>query len=360
MITVRKALAQVTPHVSAKTAWRRVIQMARQQPQRHPLAKRAAIDAMLDSGVSPGMDLGALKRALHGCVHGASEAEKSSAFDAVRAWYTLHVPPVFDGRVPIHVEILGVAHPVRGMDEWLETKDGTAVLDAHTAVRLHHHLDNRPVAGGRLRISLAPPGGHRLPSLTRGQRARQPTRHHHTWLPHTDPEGRFSASPRAIAGLHASLLEGCDVIYDPFCGAGADAIGFALIGKRVLASDTDEHRLELAMRNAHHFGVQGSIDFAHRAAADCIASVDPDRRCGVYLDPPWGGPGSTLDVAAALGLVETIPAPVELVLKVPREFPVAQLPAAGGAWNVHLGLDVDMVDRVERLKTLALHRVPRT
>ena len=110
----------------------------------------------------------------------------------------------------------------------------------------------------------------------------------------------------------------------------------------------------------HHFGVQESIDFAHRNAADSIAGVAPDPRIGVYLDPPWGGPGSTLDVAAALSLVETVPAPVELVLKVPREFALAQLPTAGWSWNVHLGLDVEMTDRVERLKTLALHRLSRT
>ena len=358
MITVRKALAGSKPHLSTKTAWRVVIQIARQQTVRGPLAKRAAIDAMLDSAVAVDMDIGLLKRALHECVNAATQAQRSASFGAVEAWYWRHVPPIFDGRLAVSVNVVEAAHPIHGIDEWLGTTDGKIVLSALDAVRLHHHLNGHPLAGGHLSVSLTVPHGHRLPSLRRGQRARKPTRNHQTWLPHTDSEGRFSASPRSIAALHAKLLDHCDLILDPFCGAGADAISFALNGKRVLASDTNAERLDLAVRNARHFGVLDLIEFARRSADDALVGLLPDRRFGVYLDPPWGGPGAAFKPEIAGKLVEAIPACVETVLKVPREFLVAQLPATGTAWNVHLGLDVSMVDPVDQLKTLALHRAP--
>jgi len=360
MTTVRKALANETPHVSTKTAWRLVIQRARNQADQGPLRKRSAVDAMLDTELTAGMDIGLLKRALYGCVHGGSPAEKSEAFSAVEAWYLRHVPPVFNGPIAISVEVRGAGHTLHGVDEWLGTNNGSIVLDVFKAVRLKHHLDNRSVAGGQVRVVLGDANGHRLPTIKRGQRSRKPTRNHRSWLPYTDREGQFSASPRSIAELHASLLGNRDVIYDPFCGAGADAIGFALEGKRVFASDTDDNRLNLARQNARRLGVQDSIEFTQQPAAEVLSKIVPDYRTGVFLDPPWGGPGGALDVDAALSLVDAIPTALEVVLKAPRKFSVARFRTAGCRWNVHLGLDVEMVDPVDRLKTLALHRIPIT
>lgn len=359
MTTVRKALAESKPHVSMKSAWRLVIQSARQQTVRGPLGKRAAVEALLDSTVTADMDVGSLKRALHGCVHATSQAERRVSFDAVEAWYRCHVPPICAGTINVKVDVLGAVHPIHGIDRWVGSTGGNIVLDVHEAVRLHHHLDQYALAGGHLSVSLTVPEGQRLPPLRRGQRARKPTRNHQTWLPHTDPEGRFSASPRSIADLHAKLLDHCELIVDPFCGAGADAIGFALNGKRVLASDTNAERLDLAVRNARHFGVLDAIEFALQSADDALAGLVADRCSGVYLDPPWGGPGSTLQPEQALMLVRAVPVCVDTVLKVPKDFPVAKLPTTDTAWNVHLGLDVEMVDSVDRLKTLALHRSPR-
>ncbi|MEC8192147.1 MAG: hypothetical protein VX127_05435 [Myxococcota bacterium] len=356
MTTVRKVLAESKPHVSTKSAWRLIIQFARQQTVRGPLAKRAAVEAMLNATVTTDMDIGSLKRALYGCVNAANQAERSASFDAVEAFYKHHVPPIFAGTLPVKVNVVGVVHPIHGIDRWLGTTGGRIVLDARDAVRLHHHLDRHALAGGHLSLSMTVPEGQRLPPLRRGQRARKPTRNHQTWLPHTDSEGRFSASPRSLADLHAKLLGHCELIIDPFCGAGADAIGFALNGKRVLASDTNAERLDLAMRNARHFGVLDSIEFALKSADHALMGLVADRRSGVYLDPPWGGPGSTFQPEEALTLLQAVPACVDTVLKVPRDFPVAVLPTMDAAWNVHLGLDVEMVDPADRLKTLALHR----
>lgn len=97
-------------------------------------------------------------------------------------------------------------------------------------------------------------------------------------------------------GLHSLKFEAAafeigqsirdNLVLDAFCGVGGSAIGMARAGKRVVAIELDESRLEMAINNAKVYGVADRITFLHGDAMVLMTQHDVDA---VYLDPPWGG-----------------------------------------------------------------------
>jgi len=101
-----------------------------------------------------------------------------------------------------------------------------------------------------------------------------------------DIPGLYSITVRELALQIATTLKG-DSVFDAFCGLGGNAIAFALAGKRVVACELDEGRLEMAKANAALAGISDRITFVH---GDAIAQLGRTPCDAVFLDPPWGGP----------------------------------------------------------------------
>ncbi|XP_076685428.1 trimethylguanosine synthase 1 isoform X2 [Andrena cerasifolii] len=101
-----------------------------------------------------------------------------------------------------------------------------------------------------------------------------------------DRESWFSVTPQKVAEHIAERCK-CDTIIDAFCGAGGNAIQFAVTCERVIAIDIDPAKIELARNNARVYGVSDRIEFIVgdflKLAPKLIADV-------VFLSPPWGGP----------------------------------------------------------------------
>ena len=146
----------------------------------------------------------------------------------------------------------------------------------------------------------------------------------------TDWQGLYSLKPEVLALQLAASLPG-KVVLDGFCGIGGCAIAFARSGKKVLAVEIDERRLEMARNNARVYGVEDRITFIHGDVTELIGSLHYDV---AYFDPPWGGsechkkvvfgwddfPVNPLPlIHAALALCETV------ALSVPVNFNVADL-----------------------------------
>lgn len=103
-----------------------------------------------------------------------------------------------------------------------------------------------------------------------------------------DEVGLSSIKPECIAAEIASQLNG-DCVLDAFTGLGGSAIAFALQGKKVIAFDTCELRLNMARHNASVYGVADQIQFVCGDVFQGWKQVR-DRVNAVYLDPSWGGP----------------------------------------------------------------------
>lgn len=102
-----------------------------------------------------------------------------------------------------------------------------------------------------------------------------------------DYQGLYSAMPEIHALQLAASMPG-KVVLDAFCGIGGCAIAFARSGKRVLAVEIDERRLEMARNNARVYGVENQISFIHGDVTKLIGSLHYDA---AFFDPPRGGPG---------------------------------------------------------------------
>ncbi|XP_047445554.1 trimethylguanosine synthase isoform X2 [Mugil cephalus] len=106
-----------------------------------------------------------------------------------------------------------------------------------------------------------------------------------------DRESWFSVTPEKIAEHIALRVQhsssDCLLVIDAFCGAGGNAIQFALTGKRVLAIDIDAMRLDMARHNAAVYNVTNQIDFLQ---GDFLQLASRLRGDVVFLSPPWGGP----------------------------------------------------------------------
>jgi len=71
-----------------------------------------------------------------------------------------------------------------------------------------------------------------------------------------DRESWFSVTPEIIARHQARKMQ-TDLIVDAFCGAGGNAIQFALTCGHVIAIDIDPTKLMMASNNARVYGVKG-------------------------------------------------------------------------------------------------------
>ncbi|MFC7877258.1 SAM-dependent methyltransferase [Isoptericola sp. NPDC057391] len=96
------------------------------------------------------------------------------------------------------------------------------------------------------------------------------------------PDGVEQATRLVVAALHARryLAAGVTKVADLTSGIGADALAFAGVGLRVLATDVDEVTAALATVNLRHFP-EAEVRHADGLALDLAAEgVD-----GVYADP---------------------------------------------------------------------------
>lgn len=79
-------------------------------------------------------------------------------------------------------------------------------------------------------------------------------------LPLLDEQSWFSVTPESIAARIAQRCQS-NIVLDAFCGAGGNAIQFALTCQHVLAIDIDPVKLLLARHNAEVYGVEDRITF---------------------------------------------------------------------------------------------------
>lgn len=116
-----------------------------------------------------------------------------------------------------------------------------------------------------------------------------------------DEESWFSVTPEAVA-YRIAVQCASDVVLDAFCGAGGNAIQFAMTCKRVIAIDIDPVKLAMARHNASIYGVEDRITFlcgdfcafaeAHASGVDadgCWQGWHREAIDVVFLSPPWGG-----------------------------------------------------------------------
>ncbi|XP_046472415.1 trimethylguanosine synthase isoform X1 [Neodiprion pinetum] len=106
-----------------------------------------------------------------------------------------------------------------------------------------------------------------------------------------DSESWFSVTPEKIA-QHIAERCRCDTIIDAFCGAGGNAIQFALTCERVIAIDIDPVKIQLARHNAIIYGVEKRIEFIVGDYLQLAPKLFADV---VFLSPPWGGPKYLMD-----------------------------------------------------------------
>ncbi|CAG9857603.1 unnamed protein product [Phyllotreta striolata] len=96
----------------------------------------------------------------------------------------------------------------------------------------------------------------------------------------------YSVTPEQVARHTAERCQ-CDIIVDAFCGAGGNAIQFAMKCTKVIAIDVDPKKIELARNNAGVYGVSDRIEFV---VGDFFRMADKLKADAVFLSPPWGGP----------------------------------------------------------------------
>ncbi|GJQ15695.1 hypothetical protein GpartN1_g7486.t1 [Galdieria partita] len=104
----------------------------------------------------------------------------------------------------------------------------------------------------------------------------------------SDPESWYSVLPEKIASHVASRCR-CDIIVDPFAGAGGSCIQLATTCTYVIAIENVYTRLLDAKHNAEIYDVANKIDFilgdAFQIFPSFIGKVDV-----MFIAPPWGGP----------------------------------------------------------------------
>jgi len=119
-----------------------------------------------------------------------------------------------------------------------------------------------------------------------------------------DAQGRWSWTPLALARAigERAKAQGMRSVLDLGCGAGGNAIGFALAGLQVTAVDLDAGRLQRAKRNAKR--LQASVRFLRGDASDVPQSMRADLW---FTDPPWGTDWDrTLTPTASMPLLLTL------------------------------------------------------
>ncbi|KTW26450.1 hypothetical protein T552_02929 [Pneumocystis carinii B80] len=109
------------------------------------------------------------------------------------------------------------------------------------------------------------------------------------WL---DEESWYSVTPeplgRQIATHLSKMHDRNFVVIDGFCGAGGNAIQFALIDKiAVIAIDDDPIKLICAKHNARIYNVEHKIIWILADFFNISKKIKGDI---IFLSPPWGGP----------------------------------------------------------------------
>jgi hypothetical protein len=350
--TLRDLIRDAEPRdFPIKKAWKRVIQLLRARRRRNgthdSLGGRALVDQALDREPHVELDqartqAAAIKRCLRRIQRETlGEEEAEGIAGEVDALVASVVPRTARERVPMRVDWpAGVGAEAQAHLLGFAPEDLDAVLPS-VAAKLVHRLDGQLLAGAAIRVQVDLPVGTVLPPVRRAERLDAPRsgKQPKPWLPRLDEEGGFSLSPWHMAQAQARWL-GADRVVDPFCGCGGNAIAFALSGARVVAVEADRVRLALARANARAKGVEDRIRFI---CGDGIRELPGliGQGAAVFLDPPWGGPGSG---AAPSSWEELVPVDRDfraaldqasaLMLKAPRTFDPASLP--GDGWSMRL------------------------
>lgn len=107
-----------------------------------------------------------------------------------------------------------------------------------------------------------------------------------------DVEGWYSVTPEVLAAHIAARFKPRRVVVDAFCGAGGNAIQFAMRCDKVIAIDIDPVKLHCARQNAEIYGVADKIEFVHGDFFEVARTRDwtQDGVTGIFMSPPWGGP----------------------------------------------------------------------
>ena len=367
MGTLRAALAAARPHVSLKAAFTALVRQSRTlkaSGKRVCISGRADIERWVSCPCPSDEDVSAIKVLLHQVVHDPTPAAQANAAAALNQIVQAHLGPVQTSAILLTISGGPKWLDHHALDRWLGTSGAKIQLEASEAARWIHHLDGMCIGGAPIHAVPDLDADHSLPHLDRKHRGRGLHRGQTCWLPHTDEVGRYSATPRALARYHGKVLASLGLpVFDPCCGLGGDAIGAALAGASVLASDVDLGRLELARRNAAHFGVAEAIEFSHGDAADSLrkwSQTHPNYT--LFLDPPWGGPdwaNNPMDIDVLLRQLGEVHAHIaqaaRVVFKLPRPIDTEPLDRWAHTWEFRLGidsLDDHMADRVRLISAI--------
>ena len=366
-MTIREALGSAPPHLSLKAAWKRVIQVSRGLKRAGApvtIRGRAEVDRFLNQEAPPDWDPAPLKQILKSLLGSHDEAEQLELGLEVDHEVSRLLNATECGDVCLTIAGGPSWLSTAQLDEWLGTERGVLQCTAEKAAAWRHHLHGFPVGGDAL--SVTADTTLPLPKVRREDRMRKRTRGSNLWVPHWDDIGRVSLSPRRLAEEHAaSLRPYAEVIFDPFCGLGGDAIAAATGGAKVFAAEHNGSRLQLAKQNAEALGVDERITFWHgNGPAQLDAWAQDELAHCLFLDPPWGGRGwdrqhMNWDVLCGQHseLVPAMRRAKATLIKLPRTFQTESLRAIGGTWTFTLALGDPSDHPADRVRFLrGLHR----
>lgn len=128
------------------------------------------------------------------------------------------------------------------------------------------------------------------------------------------------ATNEVIAKYRAARFAAFDTVADLGCGIGGDAIGLALVGKKIEAVDRDPVRLAMCETNLAAYGFSGRF-----READLLVDPLPDAPAA-FADPNRRAEGKRF-----LALAEYSPPPAALLARLPKDFPIGFKLAPGAA-----------------------------
>ncbi len=353
--TFREQLRDAPPKDFAlRPAWIRLIQVLRANKRatghRAALSSRAAVERALDTPLpSPATQIAHIKeqlRTLSRDLGGRDpgDAESRALAESIDALIQGLLPRIASGPVSLRVTGWPDAFPTAQRERMLRrSMESLTSMPPTEAAAWVREFDGTVLGGQRLSVSPVLSDGEQLPAVPRELRAKPMLRGRRVaWLPHLDEEGRRSLTDRHRADSHAQLIDS-EVVIDACCGCGGNAIAFALEGKRVLAIEPDVGRLDLARLNASEFGVGDRIRFFHGALQEHLAPLMVEHpEAAVFVDPPWRVGDAIDDVPRWPVLLpggqetaELLAEASSLLLKLPRSFDLASLPAR--PWQLEWG-----------------------
>lgn len=155
-----------------------------------------------------------------------------------------------------------------------------------------------------------------------------------------DAEGLHTVMPEQAARTQARLFKS-DVIIDAFAGVGGCSIAMAREGKRVIAVELDQSRLQMAQHNARLYQVDHLITFINADIFSVINNLDAEA---INIDPPWGWPSKNkidtfqlkhfgLDCAKLLNIA--LDSFREVLLRAPKNFSLSELSFTKKSFSVH-------------------------